>query len=154
MDRSCLPCFLPALPAELLYPSGLFRKPLRCAVKRAVVNSPAWLPGSYLVLDTGKQGGSSTATNSAAQRSSYTEASSQTAACSNGPACCLNPAIDRAPACAVPLLLPCSARHAAAGACVCRGACTLGAGSQCCFPGQRQRWCISGGGGWRQHPAG
>lgn len=41
------------LAAELLYPSGLFRKPLRFAAKRAIVNSPSWRPGGYLVLDTG-----------------------------------------------------------------------------------------------------
>lgn len=37
---------------EVLYPSGLFRKPLRFAVRRAVVNAPAWRTGAYLVLDT------------------------------------------------------------------------------------------------------
>ncbi|EFN53064.1 hypothetical protein CHLNCDRAFT_54039 [Chlorella variabilis] len=40
--------------AELLYPSGMFRKPLRVAVKRGVVNSPAWRIGAYLVLDTAR----------------------------------------------------------------------------------------------------
>ena len=73
---SYLPCHLP-FSAELLYPSGLLRKPLRCAVKRAVVNSPAWRPGSYLVLDTGKQRGSS-----AARR--HTEDSRQPAGSSKG----------------------------------------------------------------------
>lgn len=37
----------------MLYASGLFRKPLRFAVRRAVVNAPTWRPGAYLVLDTG-----------------------------------------------------------------------------------------------------
>ncbi|KAL4422371.1 hypothetical protein ABPG75_008568 [Micractinium tetrahymenae] len=40
--------------AEMLYPSGLFRKPLRFALRRAVVASPAWRPGQYIVLDTAK----------------------------------------------------------------------------------------------------
>ncbi|PRW45539.1 hypothetical protein C2E21_6017 [Chlorella sorokiniana] len=40
--------------AELLYPHGLFRKPLRFAVRRAVVNCPAWRPGAYIVLDTAR----------------------------------------------------------------------------------------------------
>lgn len=45
------------LPAELQYPSGLFRKPLRVCVRRVVVNSAGmWRPGAYLVLDTGEYG--------------------------------------------------------------------------------------------------
>lgn len=57
LPKAPQPCPAPclALPphAELLYPSGMFRKPLRVAVKRGVVNSPAWRIGAYLVLDTG-----------------------------------------------------------------------------------------------------
>ena len=46
-------CCLPAR-AEMNYPHGLFRKPLRCAVKRAVLNGASWRRGMYLVLDTGE----------------------------------------------------------------------------------------------------
>ena len=37
----------------MLYPHGWLRKPLRFAVRRAVLNCPAWRPGAYIVLDTG-----------------------------------------------------------------------------------------------------
>ena len=55
------PLFFPTpspLHAEMLYPHGLLRKPLRFALRRLVVGGgggATWRPGAYLVLDTGAQ---------------------------------------------------------------------------------------------------